>query len=390
MATNKRDYYEVLGVSKTASDDEIKQAYRKLAKKYHPDLNPGDKEAEEKFKEANEAYEVLSDADKRSKYDQFGHAAFDPNAGFGGGGGFSGAGFSGSFTGFDDILNSMFGGGFGGGFGGRSSNPNAPTDGDDIRYRITISFEEAAFGCEKKIDYRREEVCSVCSGSGAKPGTGSRTCPSCGGSGQVRVQQNSLFGVMQTMRTCDNCGGSGKLIETPCERCKGKGRVIRNMSENVKIPAGIDNGQTIRASGKGGMGRNGGRNGDLYVTVNVREHKKFIREGCNLYQNITIPITIAVLGGEVTVPTLREDVKYQIPAGTQSGTTFRLRDQGIQKLNSNSKGDMYINVAVEIPKRLNETQRKLFEKFAESMGDSGVSFDEGEGLRKRKNKKSKS
>ena len=347
MATNKRDYYEVLGVSKTASDDEIKQAYRKLAKKYHPDLNPGDKEAEEKFKEANEAYEVLSDADKRSKYDQFGHAAFDPNAGFGGGGGFSGAGFSGSFTGFDDILNSMFGGGFGGGFGGRSSNPNAPTDGDDIRYRITISFEEAAFGCEKKIDYRREEVCSVCS-------------------------------------------GSGKLIETPCERCKGKGRVIRNMSENVKIPAGIDNGQTIRASGKGGMGRNGGRNGDLYVTVNVREHKKFIREGCNLYQNITIPITIAVLGGEVTVPTLREDVKYQIPAGTQSGTTFRLRDQGIQKLNSNSKGDMYINVAVEIPKRLNETQRKLFEKFAESMGDSGVSFDEGEGLRKKKNKKSKS
>lgn len=384
MATAKRDYYEVLGVGKTASDDEIKQAYRKLAKKYHPDLNPGDKEAEEKFKEANEAYEILSDADKRSKYDQFGHAAFDPNAGFGGGG-FSGSGFSGSFTGFDDILNSMFGGGFGGGRSTRS-NPNAPIDGDDLRYRVTISFDEAAFGCEKTIDYRREEVCSSCNGSGAKPGTGSKTCHVCGGSGQIRVQQNSLFGMVQTTRPCDTCGGSGRIIETPCERCKGKGRVIRNMSEKVKIPAGIDDGQTIRASGKGDMGKNGGRNGDLFITVNVRDHKKFIREGCNLYQNITIPITVAVLGGEVVVPTLKEDVKYQIPAGTQSGTTFRLKEQGIQKLNSTGKGDMYINVAVEIPKRLNENQKRLFTAFAESMEHEGVTLGD-DGVKKKRGRK---
>ncbi len=387
----KRDYYDILGVQKTASDDEIKQAYRKLAKKYHPDLNPDNREAEERFKEANEAYEVLSDKDKRAKYDQFGHAAFDPNAGFGGGGGFSGfsgSGFTGSFSGFDDILNSMFGGGFGGGRSG--SDPNAPMRGDDMRYRMTITFEEAAFGCKKDIQYRREEECAACGGSGAKPGTGARTCPTCKGTGQVRVQQNSLFGMVQSTRPCDACGGTGKLIETPCERCKGKGRVMANMNVTVNIPAGIDDGQTLRVGGKGGMGHNGGPSGDLLVTVSVRSHKRFIREGYDIYLNLSIPMTIAVLGGEVKVPTLSGEVKYQIPEGTQSGTTFRLRGQGIQRLNSTAKGDLYVNVAVEIPKKLNDAQRESFEKFAASMGDEGVSIggsSEGGVFKRKKGKK---
>lgn len=385
----KRDYYEVLGVQKTASDDEIKQSYRKLAKKYHPDLNPGSKEAEEKFKEVNEAYEVLSDKDKRAKYDQFGHAAFDPNAGFGGGGfsGFSGSGFTGSFTGFDDILNSMFGGGF----GGRSTNPNAPMRGDDMRYRMTITFEEAAFGCKKDIQYRREEECAACGGSGAKPGTNVKTCPTCKGSGQVRIQQNSFLGMVQSTRTCDTCGGTGKVIETPCERCKGKGRVMTNMNVTVNIPAGIDDGQTLRVGGKGGMGYNGGPAGDLLVTITVRSHKRFIREGADLYLNLSIPMTIAVLGGEVRVPTLSEEVKYQIPQGTQSGTTFRLRNQGIQRLNSQTKGDLYVNVAVEIPSKLTEAQRESFEKFAATMGYAGVSIggNESGGVFKRKTRRKK-
>lgn len=366
---DKRDYYEILGVAKTASDDEIKSAYRKQAKKYHPDLNPGDKEAEARFKEVNEAYEVLSDQDKRSKYDQFGHAAFDPSAGgFGGGGyGFSGSGFSGSFTGFDDILNSMFGGGFGG--GSRASRANAPMQGDDLRYQLTITFEEAAFGCKKEITYRHDEKCPTCGGSGAKPGTQTKTCPHCNGSGQVRVQQSGLLGMMTSVRACDVCGGTGKIIETPCEQCRGKGRVNNSLKVSVNIPAGIDDGQTIRLGGKGDAGYNGGPAGDLMVTVRVKNHKQFIREGYNLYLNLNIPVTKAVLGGDVTVPTLEGDVKYTIPEGTQSGTTFRLRDKGIQKLQQQGKGDLYVNVTVEIPKHLTDEQRKLFEQLAESMGD---------------------
>lgn len=381
-ATDKRDYYDVLGVSKTASDDEIKQAYRKLAKKYHPDLNPGNKEAEEKFKEVNEAYEVLSDKDKRSKYDQFGHAAFDPNAGFGGGGfsGFSGSGFTGSFTGFDDILNSMFGGGFG---RSSSSRPDAPMGGSDLQYRITISFEEAAFGCKKEIQYRREEVCGACSGTGAATGSEAKTCPTCKGTGTVRVQQNSFFGMVQSTRTCDACGGTGKIIEKPCERCKGKGRVMVAKTVTVNIPAGIDDGQTLRLGGKGGMGYNGGPDGDLLVTVSVRNHKQFIREGYDLYLNYTIPMTVAVLGGEVTVPTLSGDVKYKIPEGTQSGTTFRLRGQGIQRLNGSTKGDLLVNCTVEIPKRLTDSQREAFEQFAETMGETNA----GIGIKRKKSRK---
>lgn len=365
----KRDYYEVLGVSKTASDDELKQAYRKLAKKYHPDLNPDNKEAEAKFKEANEAYEVLSDRDKRAKYDQFGHAAFDPSAGAGGYGfgGFGGGGFSGSFTGFDDILNSMFGGGFGGSRG--SNRANAPVEGDDLRYQITITFEEAAFGCKKEIQYRRDEKCAACGGSGAKPGSTPKTCHTCGGAGQVRVQQNSgIFGVMTSVRTCDTCGGSGKIVENPCEHCRGKGRVNNNIKVAVNIPAGIDDGQSIRLQGKGGMGYNGGPDGDLLVNIRVKEHKQFIREGSNLYINIAIPVTTAVLGGEVKVPTLTGEVKYNIPEGTQSGTTFRLKEQGIAKLRQAGKGDLYVNVTVEIPRKLNDEQRNLFEQLAVSFG----------------------
>lgn len=368
---DKRDYYEVLGVSKTSSDDEIKSAYRKLAKKYHPDLNPGDKAAEASFKEINEAYEVLSDKDKRSKYDQFGHAAFDPNAGFGGGGfggfsGFSSGGFSGAFDGFGDILNSMFGGGFGA--GSRSANPNAPMRGDDLRYNLTIAFDEAAFGVNKEISYRREEKCSVCGGSGAKPGSNTSTCTKCRGTGQIHVQQNTMFGSMMSTRACDACGGSGKIIEQPCESCKGSGRTSKVLKVNVTIPAGIDDGQTIRVGGKGGAGYNGGPDGDLLVTIRVKDHKQFIREGYNLYTNLSIPITTAVLGGEVKVPTLSGDVKYNIPAGTQSGTTFRLRELGVQKLKQQGKGDLYVNVAVDIPKHLTEEQRELFEKLAETFG----------------------
>ena len=390
---DKRDYYEVLGVAKTASDDEIKSAYRKLAKKYHPDLNPGDKAAEASFKEINEAYEVLSDKDKRTKYDQFGHAAFDPNAGFGGGGfggfsGFSGSyssgGFSGAFDGFGDILNSMFGGGFGGST--RSSNPNAPMRGDDLRYNLTIAFDEAAFGVNKEISYRREEKCSVCGGSGAKPGSKTSTCTKCKGTGQIHVQQNTMFGSMMSARACDACGGSGKIIEQPCDSCKGSGRTSKVLKVNVTIPAGIDDGQTIRVGGKGGAGYNGGPDGDLLVTVRVKDHKQFIREGYNLYTNLSIPITTAVLGGEVKVPTLSGDVKYNIPAGTQSGTTFRLKELGVQKLKQQGKGDLYVNVAVDIPKHLTDEQRELFEKLAETFG---TEHPEGGGIFKRKKTKKK-
>ena len=375
---DKKDYYEVLGVSKTASDDEIKSAYRKLAKKYHPDMNPGDKNAEERFKEVNEAYEVLADKDKRAKYDQFGHAAFDPSAGggygygasgFGGFSGFSSGGFSGSFTGFEDILGSMFGGGFGGGFSGASSSrANAAMQGEDLRYNMTITFEEAAFGCKKEISYRREEKCSVCGGTGAKAGSNVKTCTKCKGTGTIRVQQNTVFGAMMSTATCDACGGTGKIIEQPCETCHGSGCVSNVIKVSVTIPAGIDDGQTIRIGGKGGAGYNGGPDGDLLVSIRVKSHKQFIREGYDLYINMTIPITTAVLGGEVKVPTLNGEVKYNIPAGTQSGTTFRLREQGIQRLHQSTKGDLYVNVTVEIPKRLTDEQRRLFEELAVTFG----------------------
>ena len=261
---------------------------------------------------------------------------------------------------------------FGGGFGGRSrsARADAPMQGEDLRYSLTITFEEAAFGCKKEISYRREEKCATCGGSGAKPGTSKKTCTRCNGTGQIRVQQNTMLGTMQSVHPCDVCGGTGKIIEQPCETCRGKGRVSNAMKVVVTIPAGIDDGQSIRLGGKGEAGYNGGPDGDLLVTIRVKSSKQFVRDGYNLYTNLTIPVTTAVLGGEVTVPTLSGELKYNIPEGTQSGTTFRMREQGIQKLRLPGKGDLYVNVTVEIPKKLTSEQRELFEKLAESMGTS--------------------
>ncbi|OQB23322.1 MAG: Chaperone protein DnaJ [Firmicutes bacterium ADurb.Bin182] len=355
----KQDYYEILGVSKSASDDEIKSAFRKLAKKYHPDLHPGDKEAEAKFKDVNEAYEVLSSPDKRAKYDQFGHAAFDPTMG---GGGFSDAGFGG----FSDIFETMFGG-FG--FGGSARTRSGPVQGNDLRYNLSITFEEAAFGVNKEILVPREESCKTCSGSGAKPGTEPVKCTACGGSGQVRMQQNTVFGSFSTVRTCDVCSGSGKIVKETCPDCRGRGRVSKTKRLSVNIPAGIDNGQSINLRGEGEAGYRGGPAGDLYVTISVKPHKLFKRKGYDLLLDMSIPFTSAALGGEIKVPTLSGSLKYTIPAGTQPGTVFRLREQGIKRLNSDSKGDLYVTIHIEVPKRLNEEQKDLLNKLAQSLGE---------------------
>lgn len=357
----KADYYEVLGVGREASDSEIKSAFRKAAKQYHPDLHPGDKEAEAKFKEINEAYEVLSDSGKRAKYDQFGHAAFDPAAGAGGS--YGGAGFGD----FSDIFSSVFGG-FGG-FGGGSAYRNGPVQGNDLRYNLTITFEEAAFGVRKEILIPREDSCKTCGGSGAKPGTQPTTCTTCGGSGQVRVQQNTPFGSFATVRTCDACGGTGKIIKEPCQDCRGKGRVSKTNRIAVNVPAGINDGQTLTLRGEGEAGHRGGPNGDLYVVITVKPHKLFTRKGFDLYLDMNIPMTVASLGGEIQVPTLSGTVKYSIPEGTQPGTTFRLREQGVQRLNASGKGDLFVRANVQIPKKLNDEQRELMQKLAESFGD---------------------
>jgi len=360
---DKRDYYEILGVSKTATADEIKSAFRKKAKECHPDLNPGDKAKEAQFKELNEAAEILSDADKRAKYDQYGHAAFDPSMGgqdpFGGG--------FGGFGDFGDILGQMFGGGFSGFGGGQTRNGSVA--GDDLRYNLTITFEEAAFGVEKEITIPREEACDVCHGSGAKPGTEPTTCKTCNGTGQVRSQQNTILGSFTSTRPCSNCRGTGKVISDPCTNCRGTGRVRKNIKKSVKIPAGIDNGQSLCLRGMGNAGHRGGPNGDLYVSISVRPHRQFTRKGFDLYIDMPITYTTAALGGSVTVPTLTESVKYNIPAGTQTGVTYRLRDQGIQRLNANGKGDLIVTVNIEVPKHLTDEQRTLLEKLAATMGE---------------------
>jgi len=350
-------------VSKTATADEIKSAFRKKAKECHPDLNPGDKAKEAQFKELNEAAEILSDADKRAKYDQFGHAAFDPSMG----GQDPFAGGFGGFGDFGDILGQMFGGGFSG-FGGGQTR-NGPVPGDDLRYNLTITFEEAAFGVEKEITIPREEACDVCHGSGAKPGTEATTCKTCNGTGQVRSQQNTILGSFSSTRPCSTCRGTGKVINDPCVNCHGSGRVRKNIKKTVKIPAGIDNGQSLCLRGFGNAGHRGGPNGDLYVSISVRPHRQFTRKGFDLYIDMPITYTTAALGGSVTVPTLKESVKYTIPAGTQTGATYRLRDQGIQRLNANGKGDLIVTVNIEVPKHLTEEQRTLLEKLAATMGE---------------------
>ncbi len=365
MAVNKRDYYEVLGVGKSATEDEIKKAYRQLAKKYHPDMNPGDKEAEVKFKEVNEAYAVLSDSEKRSKYDRFGHAAFDPSAGggsgFGGFGGFGGADFD-----FGDIFSSFFGGG-----GSSRARHNAPMEGDDIGTRVTVTFEEAVFGCKKEINFARVENCSDCSGSGAAKGTTPETCSTCKGTGRVTVQQQTMLGYMQTQRACSACGGRGKIIKTPCKNCNGKGRVKINKKLEVNIPAGIDDRQNIILRGQGSAGINGGPAGDLIIEVRVKEHPLFVRRGNNIYFEVPISFSEAALGAEIEIPMLdgsRE--KYKIPEGTQSGTDFTMRGKGVADVNSKRRGDLIFTATVETPNNLSGEQKELLKKFAASLGDS--------------------
>ncbi len=350
---NKRDYYEVLGVDKKATEEEIKKAYRKKAKECHPDLHPGDKQAEERFKELNEANEVLSDPDKRARYDQFGFN--DPTQG---GNPFGGAGFD--FSGMGDIFDTFFGGM--GGMGSRRTS-NAPVAGNDLRYELKITFEEAADGCEKSFDFYRLENCETCHGSGAKPGSQPSTCPTCNGQGQVRTSN----GFMSMVRTCSNCNGTGKIIKDKCPDCGGSGRVRKKRTATIKIPAGIAHGQTIIQNGQGEPGRNGGPNGDLYVTISVRPHKLFKRDGYNLFIDFPISFTQAALGAEVDVPTLHGSVKYRIPEGTQNDTEFRIRGQGVQILRTSGKGDLIVRVHVEIPKKLTEKQKELLRQFDDTL-----------------------
>ena len=358
----KRDYYEVLGVSKGASDDEIKKAYRKTAKQYHPDLHPDDKVAEEKFKECNEAYEVLSDPEKKARYDQFGFAGVDPNYGAGQGGyGPGGFGFEGDID-LGDIFSSIFGGGGFGGFGG-SRNPNAPQKGSDVQVRVSLTFEEAAKGCKKNVEVPRIEDCSECGGTGAAKGTSPKTCTECGGRGFVNVQNRTAFGVMSTQRTCTACGGRGKIVETPCQKCGGKGKVRRKNKLEVNIPAGIDDGQVINMRGYGNSGLNGGPAGDLKVVISIKPHAYFERDGFNVWFEKHVSIIEATLGAELQVPTLDGNVKYTLPAGTQSHEVFKLKGKGIQRLNSVGRGDQFVRIIVDIPRNLTDEQRAILMQF---------------------------
>ena len=355
---DKRDYYEVLGVSKNASDDEIKKAHRKLAKKYHPDLNKDNPEAAEKFKELNEAYEVLSDKEKKAKYDQFGFAGVDPNYG-GGAGGFGG------FGGFDmgdlsDIFGSFFGG------GSTRSRRNAPQRGETLQQRVMLSFEEAAFGCEKEITIGRVETCEECGGSGAAPGTSAETCSSCRGTGTVTQTQRTPLGMFQTQGPCPNCRGTGKIIKTPCKKCGGKGKVRNSRTLKVKIPAGIDDGQSIQLRGQGGAGTNGGPAGDVIVTIGIRPHPLFTREGSDVICEIPISFTQAALGASLQVPTIDGKIEYQVPEGTQTGTVFRMRGKGIQNVNGRGRGDQFVRVNIEVPKNLSQKQKDLLREFEAS------------------------
>ncbi len=367
---DKRDYYEVLGLNKSAGEAEIKKAYRSLAKKYHPDVNPGNAEAEAKFKEINEAYAVLSDADKKAKYDQFGHAAFDPAAG-------GGAGFDGGFD-FGD-LGDIFGSFFGGGFGGSSQrNRNAPMRGEDVGARVTITFEEAAFGVKKDVSFNRIQKCDDCGGSGAKKGTSAETCRVCGGSGQRRITQRLGGMAFQSTATCDSCRGTGKIIKEPCTNCRGTGYVKVNKKLSVSIPAGIDDGERIALRGQGCDGRNGGPAGDLIITVIVKRHAIFERDGYNLYCEVPLTVAEATLGAEIDVPTLEGNIKYTIPEGTQPGTTFTIRQKGLPYINNqNRKGDLIFTVNVEIPKSLSEKQKEHMRTFADACGDSNYSKKSG-------------
>ena len=356
-----KDYYATLGLEKGASDDEIKRAFRKLAIKYHPDKNQGNKEAEEKFKDINEAYQVLSDPEKKARYDQFGTADFD-GSGFGSGG-FGGFDFS-DLGGFGDIFESFFGG------GGSSRRRNGPTKGADIEYTLNLTFEEAVFGVEKEITVNRNENCESCKGSGAKPGTSPKTCPTCNGAGQVRVQRQTPLGSFVSTSVCDRCGGKGTIVETPCSSCSGRGSVRKSRKIKVNVPAGVDTGNVMPLRGQGEHGSNGGPAGDLYIRINVSGSTKFERRGNDIYIDTHISMGKAALGVEITVPTVDGDVKYTIPAGTQSGTLFRLKGKGVPRVNSTGRGDQYVKVIVDIPKNLNEKQTEALKAFMEACGES--------------------
>lgn len=363
---DKRDYYEVLGVQKSASDDDIKKAFRKLARQYHPDLHPDDKEAEAKFKEINEAYEVLSDKDKRAKYDQFGHAAFDPSYGAGGAGAGGFGGFGG-FTDVGDIFESFFGGM--GGFGGRSSNPNAPKRGRDIETNVTIDFMEACNGKKVNVRLNRNELCPDCKGTGAAAGTVPKTCPDCNGSGTKRVTQRTPFGNISQQTVCTRCGGKGKIVDTPCRTCSGKGMIKKATEREVEIPAGVDDGQTLRVQGGGHAGTNGGQYGDLHIRVDVRPDPLFERDGYDVWTEVPLTYTQAALGAEVIVPTVDGKVKYTVPEGVQVGTVVRLRGKGIKKLYRSDRGDHYMKITVEIPKNLTKDQKQKLKAFEDSLSE---------------------
>lgn len=362
---DKKDYYDVLGVSKTATADEIKKAYRKLARKYHPDVNKDNPAAAEKFKECSEAYSVLSDEQKRAAYDQYGHAAFQN------GGGAQGNPFGGGFGGFggqgmDDIFDMFFNGQ---GRSGRRRADNGPRQGADLRMDLEIKFEEAAFGCEKQVSLNREEECETCHGSGAEPGTSVETCSECHGTGEVRVAQNTMFGQMVNVHPCPRCHGKGKIIKTPCHTCHGTGRVKRNKTLTVKIPAGVDSGSRLRVSGEGEAGIRGGSKGDLYVYLYVRPHKFFERDGTTIHCEIPINIVQATLGAEIKVPTLEGQVIMKVPAGTQPGKVLRLKGKGVASLRNGAKGDQLVRIKVVVPTKLSEKQKEALEKFSAVSGD---------------------
>ncbi|HBQ65054.1 MAG TPA: molecular chaperone DnaJ, partial [Clostridiales bacterium] len=354
----KRDYYEVLGVGRDATPEDLKKAYRKMAKQYHPDVNSGNKESEAKFKEVNEAYAILSDAQKKAQYDQFGHAAFDQTGGGPGG-----------FGGFDFNINDIFESFFGGGFGSSSHSRRGPQKGQDIRYQMEVKFEEAAFGIEREITFQKMQDCSTCEGTGAKPGTRAETCKHCGGTGQVQERRQTPFGNMTNVKTCDACRGEGKIIASPCSQCQGRGKIRKTVKLRVKVPAGIDDDQMISLRGEGEPGIRGGPPGDLYIAIRVKPHPFFHRDGMNIFCEIPITFTQAALGAEIDVPTLDGKVKFHIPEGTQNSTDFRLRQKGIPSLRGGGRGDLYVKVLVEVPRKLNEKQKELLRQFSEQGGD---------------------
>ncbi|MCI2105569.1 MAG: molecular chaperone DnaJ [Intestinimonas sp.] len=367
MAEQKRDYYEILGVAKGASDAEIKKAYRKLAKEFHPDLHPGDKVAETKFKELNEAYGVLSDKEKRARYDQFGHAGVDPNFSPGGGG-FGGFGDMGDID-LGDLFGSFFGG-FGGGFGSGGRSRNGPQKGETLRTSVTISFEEAAFGCEKEVTVTRTETCDTCHGTGCAPGTTAEICSVCRGTGSVRIQRGGGGFSFSTTAPCSHCGGTGKIIHQPCKSCGGKGTIRRQKTLSVNIPAGIDNGQAVSLRGQGGAGKNGGPAGDLLIAVTVRPHAIFHREGTSVYMDQPVSFVQATMGAELEIPTIDGKVKYTMPEGTQPGTIFRLRGKGIPAVGGRGRGDQFVTVKVQVPTNLTRAQKEALSAFGVAMGEA--------------------